>query len=396
MSGGVDSAVAAGLLVRWGADTMGATLKVFCYGDRDPSPRGCCSLDDIQTARRCAFRLGIRHVVLNLEESFRETVIDDFIREYASARTPNPCVRCNTFVKFGTLLHRLPELGLQRVATGHYVRKVRMDDGKNAPRWVLARGRHRAKDQSYVLWGLNPELLDQFLFPVGELEKHEVRGLAREMSLPVADKAESQDICFVGDGHYAEFLQKETGGALPLSQAGPMRMGDGRLLGLHKGLIHYTVGQRRGLGVPSPTGEPLYVVGLEPETNTLWVGGRSELEAFGLVADSANLFFSASDLMSNHLSVQIRAHHPAVPVDDVQVLPGGRFRVRFQEPIEGVSPGQSAVLYGDDLMMAGGRIIETLTSGSSRRAGSRRASGDVTVAAAGNGEPTKGSGNGSY
>jgi tRNA-specific 2-thiouridylase len=389
MSGGVDSAVAAGLLKVWGVDAVGATLKVYCYGDRDPSPRGCCSLEDIQAARRSAFRLGIQHMVLDLEGSFRETVIDDFIQEYASARTPNPCVRCNTFIKFGTLLHRLPELGLQRVATGHYVRKVRVRDESGDPRWLLARGLDHAKDQSYVLWGLRPDLLHRFLFPVGGLEKREVRGLAREMSLPVAGKPESQDICFVGDGHYTDFLRDEARGSLPLSRPGPIRMRDGMPLGLHRGLIHYTVGQRRGLGVPSPTGEPLYVVSLEPETNTLWVGGRSELRAWGLMADSANLFVSPKGLMDGGLSVQVRAHHRPVPVKGVQVLTDGRFRVDFREPIEGVSPGQSAVLYKDDLMMAGGRIVRTYGS---RNAAPGKASRGAAVVAPARSDPTRDSG----
>jgi tRNA-specific 2-thiouridylase len=389
MSGGVDSAVAAGLLTVWGADAVGATLKVYCYGDRDPSPRGCCSLEDIQVARRSALRLGIGHMVLNLEGSFRETVIDDFIQEYASARTPNPCVRCNTFVKFGTLLHRLPELGLQRVATGHYVRKVRAKDDTGEPKWLLARGRDRAKDQSYVLWGLQSDLLHRFVFPVGGLEKQQVRRLAREMSLPVAGKPESQDICFVGEGHYSDFLQEEAGGSLPLSRPGPIRMRDGMLLGLHRGLIRYTVGQRRGLGVPSPMGEPLYVVSLEPETNTLWVGGRGELQAWGLTADSANLFVSPDDLMDEGLSVQVRAHHRPVPVKEVQLLSDGYFRVDFREPIEGVSPGQSSVLYKDDLMMAGGRIVQTYGS---RNAAPRKASRGATVATPAKGDSTKDSG----
>jgi tRNA-specific 2-thiouridylase len=297
-------------------------------------------------------------MVLNLEESFRRTVIEDFTGEYASARTPNPCVRCNTFVKFGTLLRSVSDMGLQKVATGHYVCKVRVDGTDGAARWVLARGRDRAKDQSYVLWGLDPSLLDRFVFPVGELLKSQVRELAREMNLPVAEKPESQDICFVGDRHYTEFLREERGGELPLSRPGPIRMGDGSLLGLHRGLIHYTVGQRRGLSVSSPGGDPLYVVALEPETNTLYVGGRSEIGVQGLVADSLNVF--AADLLSSDgLSVQVRAHHDAVPVSEAEILPSGRLQVRFAGPVEGVSPGQSAVLYRDDLVVAGGRIVET-------------------------------------
>jgi tRNA-specific 2-thiouridylase len=212
------------------------------------------------------------------------------------------------------------------------------------------------------------------------------------MSLPVADKPESQDICFVGERHYAEFLREETSGLLPLSQSGPIRMGDGRLLGRHRGLIHYTVGQRRGLGIPSPTGEPLYVTRLEPETNTLWVGGRGELQAWGLVADSVNLFVSPKTLLEGGLTIQIRAHHEPAPVKSVLPLSGGRFRVDFRGPIEGVSPGQSAVLYEDQRMFAGGRIVEV--SGPERRA-SRKTSREGFAATVGSDDPAKDFGAGS-
>jgi len=360
MSGGVDSAVAAGLLAAGGGlDVVGATLKVFCYGDRGPSARGCCSLDDIQAARRTAVRLGLRHIVLDLEESFRRTVIDDFIDEYGRGRTPNPCVRCNTFVKFGTLIGWAEKLGLEGVATGHYVRKVAVTGDDGEPGWVLARGRDVRKDQSYVLWGLHPSLLDRFLFPVGELEKRDVRRLAGEMAPLVADKPESQDICFVGDRHYTDFLREEGGGRLPLSEEGPIRMG-GALLGRHRGLIRYTVGQRRGLGVTSPTKNPLYVLRLDTETNTLWVGERSDLESRGLVADQRRLHGPARSLTEGGLTVQIRAHQEAVGVASLDLLEGGRFRVEFSEPVNAVSPGQSAVLYRGDRLVAGGRIVKSL------------------------------------
>ncbi|MBU1700487.1 MAG: tRNA 2-thiouridine(34) synthase MnmA [Candidatus Eisenbacteria bacterium] len=360
MSGGVDSSVAAGLLAETGVPTMGATLKVFCYGNAESSPKTCCSLESIEEARRCAYRLGMKHYVLDMEESFSETVLDDFVAEYSMGRTPNPCVRCNSYVKFGTLLKWVDEIGFHGVATGHYVRKILLTSGEEGFKWLLARGRDRLKDQSYVLWGLKSELLERFVFPLGDLEKGEVRLLAAEMQLPTAEKPESQDICFVKEGHYTDFIRERSGGDLPLSKTGPIRTGAGEIIGRHKGLIHYTVGQRRGLGLSSPTGRPYYVIRLDPLSNGLWVGDRLELQAWGLAGDSFNRLAPSSYFAGEELKVQIRAHHDPVAVKAVEWNPSGEFQVQLNEPAESVSPGQSAVLYQGDLLIGGGRILTAL------------------------------------
>jgi tRNA-specific 2-thiouridylase len=358
MSGGVDSSVAAGLLAASGVPAAGATLKVFCYGSSGVSEKKCCSLESIEEARRCARRLGLKHVVLDMEKSFSETVLDDFVAEYAAGRTPNPCVRCNSYVKFGTLLHWTDKIGFHGIATGHYVRKLPLPDREEGFKWLLARGRDRRKDQSYVLWGLRAELLDRFVFPLGELEKGEVRRMAAEMRLSTADKPESQDICFVDEGHYTDFLRERSGGSLPLSDPGPIMTTDCRTVGRHKGLIHYTVGQRRGLGVSSTTGRPYYVIRLDPSTNTLWIGERPELRAWGLAGDSFNRLAPAAYFDGGGLSIQIRAHHDPVGIEKLEWNTDGRFQVQFSDAADSVSPGQSAVIYRDDIMLGGGRILE--------------------------------------
>ncbi|MBX5465647.1 MAG: tRNA 2-thiouridine(34) synthase MnmA, partial [Clostridia bacterium] len=270
MSGGVDSSVAAALLVRQGYEVIGVTMQI--WQARDPAEEarlgGCCSLGAVADARRVAELLGIPYYVLNLQEAFRRAVIDDFVREYARGRTPNPCIVCNREIKFAALLERARELGAEYVASGHYAR-AGWDAGRG--RWVLRRGRDARKDQSYVLYPLEQEQLAHVLFPLGGMEKAETRRLAAELGLPVAAKPESQEICFVRDGDYAAFLEGEIPDRF---RPGPIVDRRGRLLGTHRGLPRYTVGQRRGLGVAAR--EPLYVLEVDAERNRLVVGTAAE------------------------------------------------------------------------------------------------------------------------
>ena len=253
MSGGVDSSVAAAMLVEQGYDVIGATMKLFCYGDDVPD-RPCCSLDSINDARRVCEKLGVPHYVLNLESAFSRDVIDDFVAEYAAGRTPIPCVRCNTFTKFRDLLRKADALDAPRIATGHYART------RNGE---LLRGRDAGKDQSYFLWGIDRSVVRRMLLPVGEMTKPETRDRARALGLTVvADKVESQDICFVPDGDHAKIIARRLGADTPSLARGPVVLVDGTVVGEHEGYARYTIGQRRG--VPGGFSEPMYVVGIRP------------------------------------------------------------------------------------------------------------------------------------
>jgi len=350
MSGGVDSAVAAARLVEEGYEVAGVTFRLFCYGEEEAAARACCGLEGIRDAQTAAFRLGVPHVVLDLEELFRLRVLDDFVEEYAAGRTPNPCVECNTHVKFAPLLDWARRHGYGRVATGHY---ARLRTGAPAGEPVLARGLDPDKDQSYVLWGVPREVLERTLFPLGGLSKEQVRVEARRLGLPVWDKEESQDICFVPDGDYARVLRERLGPDHPAFAPGEIRDPEGRLLGRHEGLARYTVGQRRGLGVSGP--QSWRVLALETATNTLRVGPAEALGRGGLVAGRLNLHVPAQAIGEGPVEVKIRYRHPAAAAE-ARVEGDGRLHVRFAEPQAGVAPGQSAVVYRDGLVLGGGRI----------------------------------------
>jgi len=351
MSGGVDSSVAAARLVEDGWDVAGVTFKLFCYGEEGKESKACCGLEGMRDAHSVAHRLGIPHTVLDMEELFRARVMDDFASEYGRGRTPNPCVQCNTHIKFGPLLSWAEEHGYPWIATGHYVgsRRVQIEGGE---RTLLERAEDPNKDQSYVLWGVQPSVLERTLFPLGSLPKAATRRQAQGFDLPVWDKEESQDICFVDERGYAEVLRKKLGESHPLFQPGPILDRTGRHLGEHHGLVHYTVGQRKGIGVH--TEGKLHVTRLEPDTNTLRVGAEAELLERKVSADDVNLFVPPTYLSKGPVDVKIRYRHEPAPALARWV--DGRIEVEFDQPQQAITPGQSLVVYRDGLVLAGGRI----------------------------------------
>lgn len=349
MSGGVDSSVAAALLVEQGYDVVGVTMKLFCHGDAVPD-RPCCSLDSINDARRVCERLGVPHYVLNLEDSFGLDVVDDFVREYARGRTPIPCVRCNTFTKFRDLVRRADGIDAPLVATGHYARLL---DG------ALHRGLDPRKDQSYFLWGIDRAVLGRMRLPVGGLSKAETRSRARALGLEVvAEKVESQDICFVPDGDHVGVIARRLGADAPALSPGPILLSDGTEVGKHNGFARYTVGQRRG--VPGGFTAPMYVVAIRPEQRAVVIGPRGELLGHGVVANEAN-WLGKPPTPGDRVAVRIRHRAPVVRAEVLRVS-HGQVEVALDEPVAAITPGQSIVLYEGSRVIGGG-IIE----GSARR-----------------------------
>jgi tRNA-uridine 2-sulfurtransferase len=348
MSGGVDSAAAAALLVQAGHDVTGATLKLWCYGGSEASPRSCCSLRDIEDARDAAATLGIPHYALDEASQFEQDVVAPFVASYLAGETPNPCVRCNTHLKFGSLLRRARRLGFDAVATGHYA--VR-EDTPTGPR--LRRAIDRAKDQSYVLWGLSREDLGHSLFPLGRLTKGQVRETARRAGLRLAEKMDSQDICFVQGGAYSEFVAARAPGAA-VTEPGDLVDTSGRVVGRHRGAVHYTVGQRRGLGVA--LGEPAYVIRVDAARNQVMVGNAEDLLARSCTVREVNWVSCPAPDRPQPVTVKIRYRaEPARAM--LSPLAASQCRIRFDAPERAVAPGQSAVFYDADVVLGGG-IIE--------------------------------------
>jgi tRNA-specific 2-thiouridylase len=348
MSGGVDSSVAAALLVEQGHRVIGVTMKTFCYSEKEGPSQTCCGLDGIMDARRVADRLGIPHYVFDVEKDFTRDVIDDFVAEYAAGRTPNPCVRCNGNTKFRDLLKRGAALGCDAISTGHYARMGVDPEGNPA----LLRGVDRNKDQAYFLWGLPKELLPRLLFPLGELTKPEVRARARELGLSTAEKPESQEICFVPTGNYVDVLEERLPAGHPALAGGRVVTPSGEVVGEHDGYARFTVGQRKGLG--GGHGRKLYVLGSRPATREVVVGSWDELHRERMSVGEMN-WLSTPPVVGERVSVQIRHRAPAADAEVVG-LAADEIEVRFRDPQRAAAPGQSAVVFAGDRVLGGGRI----------------------------------------
>ena len=345
MSGGVDSSVAAALLVEQGHDVIGVSMQLYDQSEGQANFGTCCTIDDLYDARRVASAIGIPHYIVNFENRFSEQVVSNFIREYAAGRTPIPCAHCNSDLKFATLLERALGFGAEALATGHYAQIETLADGT----FVLRRGRD-AKDQTYFLFSLTQEQLARAAFPVGHLDKTTVREHAERLSLRVAAKPDSQEICFVPDGNYAAFIEKA---APELKRPGKLVNQDGAIVGGHQGVHRYTIGQRKGLGLSSK--EPLYVLEIRAGAAEVVVGPRTALGRTTLTASSVNWVSGTAPVEWAAVGAQIRYKHTAAPAR-VRGLDDGRAEVEFDEPQTAITPGQAVVFYDEDVCLGGGWI----------------------------------------
>jgi tRNA-specific 2-thiouridylase len=346
MSGGVDSSAAAALLVEQGWEVIGITLKLWPQDCVSRAEDKCCGPQAVMDARAVAHKLGIPFYLIDEAADFQKLVIEYFAEEYRAGRTPNPCVMCNERLKFGNLINRARQLGADRIATGHYARTERRDDG----RILLRRGRDLRKDQSYFLFSLKQDQLARALFPLGELSKSDTREIARESELKTAEKEESMEICFVPDKDYGRFLQQAK---LVQKHRGDIVDVHGHKLGEHDGIEFYTIGQRKGLGLSSP--KPLYVIELDPENNRVIVGDDSLLERSELTVERCNWIPFDEPPASLEVTAKIRYNHPGAKAV-ITPLPNGAAKVTFPEPQRAITPGQACVFYQDDLVVGGGWI----------------------------------------
>jgi tRNA-uridine 2-sulfurtransferase len=345
MSGGVDSAVAAAILAAEGHEVIGLSMQLYDQSGTQAFG-SCCTLDDLHDARRVAAAIGIPHYILNFERQFQQTVVANFVGEYVAGRTPLPCAHCNSDLKFSTLLERAQGLGAGTVATGHYARVEQAPDG----RWQLRRGVDPDKDQAYFLFSLTQEQLSHAAFPVGALTKSDVRAHARSLGLQVAEKPDSQEICFVPDGDYASFVERQAPAAV---RAGAIADESGRTLATHSGVHRFTIGQRKGLGVSSQA--PLYVLRIDAESGAVTVGPRDALERRAVTASAVNWTCGLPPSDWQAVTAQIRHRHHPTP-GRVRALPDGRAEFESDAPLSAVTPGQAAVFYDGDVVIGGGWI----------------------------------------
>lgn len=342
MSGGVDSSVAAALLLEQGYEVIGVTMQIWPQPDKEGA---CCSLSAVEDARRVAAKLDIPYYVLNFQDLFEKEVIENFCSEYQRGRTPNPCIRCNEKIKFEALLTRARQLDAAYLATGHYARVQKAND-----RYLLYRALDPQKDQSYVLYGLRQEQLRHLLFPLGELSKAQTRAIAAQYHLPVAQKAESQEICFVPDDDYRAFLSQRLE-----QKPGEIVDSTGRVLGHHSGIANFTIGQRRNLGLGN-TGRRYYVLRLDPERNQVVVGEKEELYQKSLIAEDLNFIPFPALTEPLQVEAQIRYNAPRTPA---LITPkGSQVQVDFASPQPAITPGQAVVFYQGDLVVGGGTIVK--------------------------------------
>jgi len=353
MSGGVDSSTAAWFLKEKGYEVIGATMCIGMMDKTQGGPARCCGLADIEDARRVALQLEIPFYVFHLREEFEKEVIQYFCEEYVKGRTPNPCILCNEKVKFGSFLRMAVELKADSIATGHY---ARLEFDERIGRYLLKKGVDRRKDQSYVLFSLTQDQLRHTLFPLGELRKEEVRKKAHQLGLRVHDKPESQEVCFIQETSYHPFLSERLKDSIV---PGFILDKDGKVLGRHKGIPFYTIGQRRGLHLAR--GKPLYVIGIDGEKNTIVVGGEEEVYADTFIVNSVNWIVPQKMVPSHSTQVKIRYNHPG---SEASVFPKGEdeVEVRFGSPQKAITPGQAAVFYDGETVLGGGWIKEIVRS----------------------------------
>lgn len=348
LSGGVDSSVAALLLKESGYDVIGVTMKTWEQDGKHAADNGGCgSSDIIEDARRVAKTIGIPYYVVDFKKEFHDNVINYFCETYCKGATPNPCIACNRYVKWEALLKKANSLGAQYLATGHYARIGQLENG----RYAIRNSETARKDQTYALYNLTQEQLKQTLLPVGEYSKDEIRKIAEKNNLPVAYKKDSQDICFVPDHDYARFIKDEKGVVFP---AGNFVNKNGDVLGKHKGIIHYTVGQRKGLGLS--LGKPSFVTQIRPETNEVVIGFIDDIMSDTLIADNINYMGSIDFETEGECVVKIRYNHPGA-LARIREIGDGKVEVKFNEPQKGIAKGQAAVFYKGDYVLGGGTIL---------------------------------------
>lgn len=350
MSGGVDSSVAAWLLKEQGCEVIGVTMQIWQEEEEQAQQEngGCCGLSAVEDARRVAYMLGIPYYVMNFKKEFKEHVMDYFVAEYLKGRTPNPCIACNRYVKWESLLKRSLDIGADYIATGHYARIARLENGRLA----LCRSKTTAKDQTYALYNLTQSQLAHTLMPVGDYTKEEIRAMAKQIGLRTADKPDSQEICFIPDHDYAGFIDRQSGVQAPLE--GNFVSRDGRILGRHKGITHYAIGQRKGLGIA--LGTPVFVTELRPETNEVVLGSNEEVFGTAAYADHLN-FMSIPDLEGEmEVTAKIRYSHQGAPCR-IRKVERDKVRCDFIEPVRAITPGQAVVFYQGDLVVGGGCIL---------------------------------------